>query len=1006
MPRRSRLLAPVAAVVVVIIAGLLLAANYWTDYKWFSSIGYSTVFLTELRTRALLFFGAAALMMAAVGASMYIAFRTRPVSRPTSLEQQGLERYRMSIDPRRKLIFWLVAAGLGVLTGLSATGEWSTYLQYANGAEFGTEDPLFNIDISFFAFTYPFLRVILGYLFAAVVFSFLAALVVHYLYGGVRLQTQGQRATSAARVHLSVLLGVFVLLKAGAYWLDRYGLVFSDRGYIFGGAYTDVTAVLYAKIILAIIALVCALLFFANIYFKNIMVPIVSLGLLVLSAILVGGVYPAVVQQFTVSPNEQRLERPYIADNIEYTRQAYGIDDTEVESYDAETELSAQQLSEEAETIPSVRLVDPSVVSETFQQMQQVRGFYQFPDVLDVDRYENEEGEKVDTIVSARELEGPPEDQDNWLTRHMVYTHGFGVVAAAGNEVDSEGRPAFTEYNIPPTGELSDVAGEYEPRIYYGQEGAEYVIVDAEPEYDYPLGGQSEDVPTTDQEGNQEGDPTADEAQAPADGQDGGQDGQDGGQDGQGNDGGQDGGEDSQGGPGDQKTNNYDGDGGVELSSFFDRILYAMKYQEADILLNDAINEDSQILYDRDPAQRVEKTAPFLTVDSEPYPAVVDGDVKWIVDAYTTTNGYPYSTRTDLANATEDTFTQGTNRGNALPGNEANYIRNSVKATVDAYDGSVTLYNWDEQDPVLQTWSDAFPGIMTKKDEISDELKSHLRYPDDLVKVQREMLKEYHITDPDAFYGGQDFWEIPADPTNDGNDPEPPYRQTIRLPGEQEASFSMTSTFVPRDRKNLAAFMSVNSDPNSDDYGKLSILNLPQDSVTLGPGQVQDQFDADSEIRDVLLPLQQNEQSQMIKGNLLTLPFAGGLLYVEPLYVQAEGAESAYPLLQQVMVGFGEEVAIGGNLQEALNNLFAGDDGEGPLDEGQQDGGDADTGDGGGGSGSSDELSKALQDAADAYEKGQKALQDGDFSTYDEANQELKDALDRAEEARDENDEE
>nr|WP_281203396.1 UPF0182 family protein [Nocardiopsis trehalosi] len=992
MPRRSRLLAPVAAAVVVIVAGLMLAANFWTDYKWFDSVGYTSVFLTELRTRAMLFAIGGLIMALVVGASMYVAYRTRPLARPMNLEQQGLDRYRMSIDPHRRLFFWMIVGGLGLLTGASASGDWGVYLQFANSTEFGVNDPQFGTDVSFYTFVYPFLRVTLGYLFAAVVLAFIAAVVVHYLYGGVRLQSQGQRATPAARVHLSVLLGVFVLLKAAAYWLDQYGLVFSNRGYTFGASYTDVNAVLYAKIILAIISVVCAVLFFANIYFKNAMVPIASLGLLVLSSVLIGGVYPMIVQQFQVSPNEQRVERPFIQRNIEATRDAYDIADTEVVDYDAQTQLTPEQLAEEAATIPSVRLLDPSVVSQTFQQMQQVRGFYQFPDVLDVDRYQDAEGNSVDTIIAARELSGPPEDQDNWLTRHTVYTHGFGIVAAAGNQVDTEGRPVFTEYNIPPTGELSEVTGEYEPRIYFGREGAEYVIVNAEPEYDYPLGGTTEDVPTTEDAATPTASPSPDEANAPADGEQA-QDDPSAEPSAEPSAGAGEGEENNTG----QQTNHYDGDGGVLLSNFFDRVLYALKYREPDILLNNAITSESQIIYERDPAERVEKVAPFLTVDGKPYPAIVDGRVQWIIDAYTTSNGYPYANRIDLADATEDTFTSGTTTVDSLPGNQVNYIRNSVKATVDAYDGTVTLYGWDEEDPVLRTWSKAFPGIVTERGEIDDELLSHLRYPDDLVKVQREILRRYHVTDADAFYGGQDFWNVPADPTKEGDSPEPPYRQTIRFPGDDAASFSVTSTFVPRGRENLAAFMAVDSDPNSENYGRLRILNLPQDAVVLGPGQVQAQFQADSGIRDVLLPLQQNDQSRIINGNLLTLPFADGLLYVEPLYVQAEGSESAYPLLQQVMVGFGEEVAIGSNLQEALNNLFEG--GEGPLDESdpapEEGGGE---GEDGGGAPSGD-LADALADAADAYQEGQDALQDGDFTAYDEANDRLAEALERAEQA-------
>ena len=485
MPRRSRLLAPVGAAVVVIIAGIMFAANFWTEYRWFGSVGYTTVFWTELRTRALLFAGGALLMALAVGLSVYFAYRTRPAYRPFSLEQQGLDRYRSSIDPHRKVFFWGLVGGLALLTGASATAEWQTFLQFANATKFGAQDAQFGLDISFYTFTYPFLQVIIGYLYTAVVIAFIAGVVVHYLYGGVRLQAQGQRVTPAARVHLSVLLGVFLLLRAADYWLEQYGLVFSNRGYTFGASYTDVNAVLYAKIILFFIALVCAVLFFANIYFKNIMVPMASLGLLLLSAVLVGVAYPEIVQRFQVNPNEQRYESPYIQRNIDSTASVRHRG-AEVQPT-TRPELTTAELAAEAETIPSVRLVDPAVVSQTFQQLQQVRGFYQFPQVLEVDRYTTSDGETVDTIVAARELDGPPSQEDRWLTRHLVYTHGFGMVAAAGNQVDSEGRPVFLEYNIPPTGELSQVGEGYEPRIYFGREGAEYVIVNAEAEYDYPV---------------------------------------------------------------------------------------------------------------------------------------------------------------------------------------------------------------------------------------------------------------------------------------------------------------------------------------------------------------------------------------------------------------------------------------------------------------------------------------------------------------------------------------
>nr|WP_275040637.1 UPF0182 family protein [Nocardiopsis xinjiangensis] len=986
MPRRSRLLAPVAATVVVIIAVLVFAANFWTDFLWFQSVDYTSVFLTELWTRVLLFAAAGLVMAVVVGASIYFAYRARPAMRPASLEQQGLDRYRQSIDPHRKLFYWITVVALAVLAGAAASGDWQAFLQFMNATSFGVADPEFDMDIGFFAFTLPFLGTLLGYVYAAVILAFIAAVVVHYLYGGVRLQNDtGQRATPSARVHLSVLLGIFVLLRAVSYWLDRYGLLFSDRGYTFGAAYTDVNAVKTALTILTVISVICAVLFFANIYFKNTMVPMASLGLLLLSAVIVGVAYPEIVQRFQVDPNEQRLESEYIQRNIDHTREAYDIADSEVQTYDATTELTPQELADEADTIPSVRLADPAVVSQTFQQMQQVRGFYQFPDVLEVDRYEDSDGNLTDSIVAVRELEGPPDDQDNWLNRHLIYTHGYGMVAAAGNAIDDEGRPVFTEYNIPPRGELSEVTGDYEPRIYYGNEGADYVIVGAEEEYDYPLDAEeeSEDVPTPE-------DAVEDESRAPNE-----SDAEGGGEDGSGEGGGE--GADAEGQDGSQAYTSYDGQGGVPLDSFFDRILYAIKYQETSVLLNSAIDSNSRILYERTPEERIQKVAPFLTTDSRPYPAVVDGRVQWIVDAYTTSNNYPYANRLDFNQAVTDTFTDGSaQQVGALPGNEVNYIRNSVKATVDAYDGSVQLYQWDEEDPVLETWMGAFPEAITPRDEMSEELVDHLRYPDDLFKVQREIMREYHVTDPDAYYGGQDFWEVPTDPTNETDEAEPPYRQTINFPGSEEASFSLTSTFVPRNRENLSAFMAVSSDPRSDDYGQLQLLELPRSTVIFGPGQVQNAFDSDADVREVLLPLEQSN-AEVTRGNLLTLPFGGGLLYVEPLYVQAGGGGAAsFPLLQQVMVGFGEEVAIGGTLQEALNNLFEG--GEGPLPEPESPGGtteedpsEADAGDQDQDTGDADQdLVDSLNEAVEAWEESQESS--------DEANERLREALEDLEE--------
>ena len=598
--------------------------------------------------------------------------------------------------------------------------------------------------------------------------------------------------------------------------------------------------------------------------------------------------------------------------------------------YDAQTELTTAELAAEAETIPSVRLVDPAVVSQTFQQLQQVRGFYQFPQVLEVDRYTTSEGETVDTIVAARELDGPPSQEDRWLTRHLVYTHGFGMVAAAGNQVDSEGRPVFLEYNIPPTGELSQTGEGYEPRIYFGREGAEYVIVNAEAEYDYPVDPDTPEVPTTEDAvvPTPSPSPEADEAPAPADSREEGsaqeqqdQEGQDGGEDAQGT-------EEEQSGQGSGQANNYyDGKGGVQLKSFFDKLMYALKYQEINILLNNAISNESQIIYVRDPAERVEKVAPFLTVDGKAYPAVVDGRIVWIVDAYTTSDRYPYSTPIDLAQATTDTFTESTTAVNALPGNRVNYIRNSVKATVDAYDGTVTLYAWDEDDPVLRTWQKAFGGAIIKpRSEISPELKSHLRYPTDLYKVQREILERYHhqrrrllrrpgLLDraqrPEAAGGQQPGAALPPDHP---------------LPGRRHADVLADVDLRAQGRENLAAFMAVNSDASSEDYGQMRILELPRSTAVKGRGRSRTPSSPRLRCVKCCSPWSRARRSPTATCSpCLSLAVCS----MWDRSTCRPGQRRLYPLLQQVLVGFGDQVAIGSNLQEALNNLFDGD--EAPL---------------------------------------------------------------------------
>ncbi|MFI6325117.1 UPF0182 family protein [Nonomuraea sp. NPDC050556] len=928
LPRRPRLLLPVAIALVAIVAFFFLFAGIFTDYLWFDAVGFTSVFSGVLLTEIALFAVGALLMVGIVGGNMLLAFRMRPMFGPAMFGGgSGADRYRMALDPHRKLIFIVGMAVLALFSGSSFAGQWKTWLQFVNGADFGKVDDLFKFDISFFVFDYPFIRMVLNFLFTAVIISIILAAITHYLYGGFRLQSPGVHASRAARVHLSVLLGVFVLLKAIAYWIDRFGLVFSDRGFVNGASYTDVNAVLPAKTILAIIALICAALFFAGVVRPGGMLPGVSFGLLVLSAILIGGVYPALVEQFQVKPNQQGKESPYIARNIEATRQAYGIADTEVKDYAAVADPSQAKAAERDVSVNGVRLLDPALVAKTYEQTQRIRGFYGFPDQLDVDRYKDDKGVERDHVVGVRELIGPPTEQNNWINEHLVYTHGYGFVAAPGNEVDQGGLPNYDAKDMPVTGPLVNSTKLKESRVYFGEHPAatEYVIAGGNPktpqELDYPESG----------------------------------------------------------GTGQQNTT-YTGSGGVPVGSFFNRLIYAAKYGEKNILLSGDINDASKILYVRDPRERIEKVAPFLTLDANAYPAIVDGRIVWIVDGYTTTNDYPYSQSESLDEMTKDKSTN-TLAVAQQPRDKINYMRNSVKATVDAYDGTVTLYGWDNNDPLLKTWSKAFPGTIKPASAMSPDLRNHIRYPEDLFKVQRYTLSRYHIEDANAFYSGQDFWNVPNDPSQgDQSVKQPPYYLTTTMPGSQP-TFSLTTTFVPRQGPNLAAFMAVDAKAG-DDYGKLRILRMPSNTAIPGPGQAQNNFQ--NKFSGELGPLGLG-QANVRYGNLLTLPYANGLIYIEPVYVQTRAGtgQEPYPILRRVLVAFGNKVGSGDTLTQALAQVF-GESQETviPPETGKDN--PAATG-----------QAKAIADAQKAFDDAQRALQSSppNWEEYGKAQKRLEEAL-------------
>ncbi|WP_328947091.1 UPF0182 family protein [Streptomyces sp. NBC_00250] len=936
--RRARTLLMTLGVLAVLAMAFVMFAGFWTDWLWYRSVNYSSVFTTTLWTKIGLFAVFGLLMGLAVGLNIWLAYRLRPPLSAMSLEQQSLDRYRMGLAPFKKWVLLAVTALVALIAGASASGQWRTWLMWINGVKFGQKDPQFGLDVSFYAFDLPWYRFLLAFGFAAAVLSLIAAALTHYLYGGLRITSPGARATAAATGHLSVLLGVFVSLKAVAYWLDRYGLAvkssdFKATGNWTGLRYVDANAYLPAKTILFCIAAICAVLFFATLWRRTWQLPVIGFGLMVLSAILIGGLYPAIVQKFQVQPNEQAKEAPYIQKNIDATRKAYAIDGTKPENYSGKSTVKAKdQLRTDADSAASYRVLDPNIVSPTFQQLEQKRKYYQFPTTLDVDRYAGK-----DTVVGLRELNIKGIPKRNWINDHFTYTHGYGAIMAAGTQTDANGSPVFTEAGLPTTGML----GPYQQKIYYGEKTDQYSIVGGpQKELDYEENGE--------------------------------------------------------------KTTSYEGKSGVNLSNTFNRAAYAVAFSEPQILYSGAIGEGSRILYNRTPKERVEAVAPWLTIDGDAYPVVVDGRIQWVIDAYTTTNGYPYASRTTLGDTTADSLTVGNQqRAVVAQQNQVNYIRNSVKATVDAYDGTVNLYQWDTQDPVLKTWMKAFPGTVKGKSEISGDLMAHLRYPQDMFKVQRELLTRYHVTDPAQFYSGSDAWQVPDDPTNKDGNAVPPYYLSMKMPGDTAQRFSLTTTFTPNGRPNLGGFMAVDADATSKEYGRLRLLRVTEDVP--GPAQVQSKLNGLPSVATFVRDMK-GADSDIQYGNLLTVPLDGGFLYVEPVY--AQGRNALYPLLKKVAVSYVDADQPDGdttkdttvfedNLTKALNAVFGVEAPTTPPTTPTTPPGTTNPP-----PASNDAaLKQAISDAQKAYDAGEAALAKGDWAAYGKAQEDLQAALQKAAEA-------
>ena len=870
----------------LILVLLPMAVGLYTDFLWFGEVDFRGVFNRVILVRVVLFIIFALLGGAITWIAARLAWRGRPQEQAAPFDQAA--QYRQQVQQSvRGMLVW-VPVVVGVLSGLAGQRMWRVFMLWFNGGEFGSTDAQFGKDLGFYAFTLPGISAVVDTLSMLLLVAFLVAAVGHYLLGGIRIGNKvsgiSGHISKNARIQLAVTAGLWMLLKAVSYWLERYYLLYSENDIFTGASYTTINAMLPAKIILTVIAVVVAAAFFASIVYRDFRIPVLATVLMLLSSLVVGNVWPALMEQFSVKPNRQAKEYDYIGRNIEATREAYGLTDDKVSYLDnwGSDETSNADVAKDEATIANLRLLDPEIISPTFTQNQQLRNFYGFPDQLAMDRYEVD-GEMRDFVVAAREMNpnSLSENQRDWINRHTVYTHGNGFIAAQANTVDEAaqdagstrgGLPIFTVSDLQSNAaaQAAEDAEELgikvdEPRIYYGP-----VIASAEDGLDYAIVGETGQGPVEYDTDN--------------------------------------------------STYTYEGKGGVDIGNVFNRLAYTVKYQELNFLLSDRVGGDSKVLYDRDPRERVEKVAPWLTTDSKTYPAVVDGRVKWIVDGYTTLSQLPYSTRTSLQSTTQDALNpDGTTQ--RLITDNVGYIRNSVKATVDAYDGSVDLYAFDESDPVLKAWQATFPGTVRPASDISDSLREHLRYPEDLFKVQRNLLARYHVDDPGVFFNNDAFWSVPNDPTapeGRGQLNQPPYYVVAADPETDKASFQLITPFRGLNREFLSAHMAVSSDPET--YGDITVRVLPTNTQTQGPKQAQDALmSSDQVARDRTLWEGTND---LKNGNLLTLPVGGGeILYIEPIYSQRKDQASAFPKLLRVLVFYRGQVGYAPTISQALDQV-------------------------------------------------------------------------------------
>lgn len=867
--------------------------DLYTEWLWFRELNFDSIFVKILLTRIALGVISGLLFFAFLAGNIYLARKLAPKYFVLGPEQytRGLrdymralyERYKEATDRYITIFLVLVAAFISFLAAIAATDQWSVVLKFLNQQPFHQVDPIFSRDISFYIFTLPFYKYIRSWLFVLLALSFVASVFIHILDGAIAWRRGREMFAPHVKAHLSFLLGALFLVIAWSYQLRAYDLLFSPRGAAFGASYTDIHAQLPALKILIVIAVISAALFLINIGLRGWVLPIVSISLLVATSFIAGGIYPAIVQQYRVSPNEIAREKPYINLNIKFTRAAYGLDRIKEKNFPGETTLQLSDIENNRATIDNMRLWDWRPVLKTYKQIQEIRLYYQFRDV-DVDRY-TIDGKYRQVVLSARELDTRqlPTAARTWINQHLVYTHGYGLVMNEVGVSTPEGLPRLLIKDIPPVSSIDTKVKR--PAIYYGEVGDDYVVVKTKTrELDFPKGDKNQ-------------------------------------------------------------YTTYRGSGGVPIQSPWRKIAFAWRFGSLKLLLSDSITTQSRVMYFRRISERVSKPAPFLSFDRDPYLVISDkGQLFWIQDAYTVTPGYPYS--------------QPFNGGN-------NYIRNSVKIVIDAYNGKMDYYIVDKKDPLILTYQKMFPKLFKPFEEMPQDLQRHIRYPEDLFSIQAQMYSTYHMRDPQVFYNKEDQWNIPNEIFDREQQPVEPYYVIMKFPDEKKEEFVMILPMTPVNKNNMIAWLAVKSD--LPDYGDFQVFKFPKDKLAFGPIQIEARIDQDADISKQL-SLWGQRGSKVIRGNLLVIPIEKSVIYVEPLYLQAEQTE--LPELKRVIVAYGGRVVMTETIEEALQTIFGGavpEEVERPPKEKVE-----------------KSLTELIEEASERFNRAQKALREGDFARYGE----------------------